>query len=86
MHGASFGARAEVVPMEDDEFLFGAASQDLEVRREVKVRIPVDYLLRLHGIKLVSGGGMSETVIKALDGYFAELARLGVHAAKHKAP
>lgn len=42
----------------------------LEARREVKVRLPVRQLIHLHGVKLVHGRTISDTVEEALDAWF----------------
>lgn len=64
--------------MDGSEFMFGTSAEDLGVRREVKVRVPVQYLIKLHGIKLLGGEGISETVAEALDEYFATLTARGL--------
>lgn len=62
------------------EFMFGSRPEEMRQCREVKVRVPVRYLIKLHGIKLLSGGGISETVTEALDAYFEELDARGIGA------
>lgn len=39
--------------------------------KEVKVIIPVDHLVRLHSMKVLTGKHISDTVTEALDAYFA---------------
>ena len=39
--------------------------------KEVKVVIPVDHLVRLHSMKVLTGKHISDTVTEALDAYFA---------------
>jgi hypothetical protein len=41
--------------------------------REVKVKLPVDQVLRLHATRLKSGRNFSQTVSSALSRYFDEL-------------
>lgn len=41
--------------------------------REVKVKLPVDQVLRLHATRLKSGRNFSQTVSSALTRYFDEL-------------
>jgi DNA-binding protein Fis len=41
--------------------------------KEIKVRIPLDYHIKLHTVKVVSGVPISDTVKDALEAYFAEL-------------
>lgn len=43
--------------------------------KEIKVRIPLDYHIKLHTVKVVSGVPISDTVKDALEAYFAELNR-----------
>lgn len=42
--------------------------------KEIKVRIPLEYHIKLHTAKVVSGKPISDTVKVALETYFAELA------------
>ncbi|MBW3582004.1 MAG: hypothetical protein KY455_02800 [Euryarchaeota archaeon] len=44
---------------------------DMDETREVKVRLPVHQLMRLHGLKLMRGQSLSSTVQSALDAWFA---------------
>ena len=60
------------------EFMFGSRPEEMRQCREVKVRVPVRFLIKLHGIKLLSGGGISETVTEALDAYFEDLDHKGL--------
>lgn len=41
--------------------------------KEIKVRIPLDYHIKLHTVKVVSGTAISDTVKVALESYFEEL-------------
>jgi hypothetical protein len=41
--------------------------------REVKIKLPVDQVLRLHATRLKSGRNFSQTVSSALTRYFDEL-------------
>lgn len=41
--------------------------------KEIKVRIPLDYHIKLHTVKVVSGIPISDTVKDALESYFEEL-------------
>lgn len=40
--------------------------------REMKVRIPSDYYMKLHSLKLLTGKQISEAVTEALEMYFKE--------------
>lgn len=44
---------------------------DSEIR-EMKVRIPSDYYMKLHSLKLLTGKQISEAVTEALEMYFTE--------------
>lgn len=41
--------------------------------KEIKVRIPLDYHIKLHTVKVVNGTAISDTVKRALESYFDEL-------------
>ena len=41
--------------------------------KEIKVRIPLDYHIKLHTVKVVSGVPISDTVKDALEEYFQEI-------------
>jgi len=56
-----------------DEFQGGRKSLELGDDKEIKVRIPLDYHIKLHTVKVVSGAPISDTVKAALDDYFGEL-------------
>lgn len=43
---------------------------DDRVLKEMKVRIPESQHIKLHGIRLVTDQGISETVQKALENFF----------------
>jgi hypothetical protein len=42
--------------------------------KEIKVRIPLDYHIKLHTVKVISGTPISDTVKNALDDYFKAMA------------
>ncbi len=41
--------------------------------KEIKVKIPLDYHIKLHTVKVVSGVPISDTVKLALESYFEEI-------------
>ena len=43
--------------------------------KEIKVRIPLDYHIKLHTVKVVNGTAISDTVKIALENYFEELSQ-----------
>ena len=43
--------------------------------KEIKVRIPLDYHIKLHTVKVVSGTAISDTVKAALESYFDEISK-----------
>lgn len=57
-----------------DEFRMKRRAEELTEDKEIKVKIPLDYHVRLHTVKVVKGQNISETVKAALAYYFAELA------------
>ena len=71
--------------MDERDFLFGKDDAKLDQKREVKVRIPVAYLIKLHGIKLLNGQGISETVTEALGFYFEAVSESGLDAVQNRA-
>jgi predicted DNA-binding protein len=48
------------------------AKPNLAESKELKVRIPVEHHLRLHAMRVMTGKGISQAMIEALDAYFAE--------------
>lgn len=58
-----------------DEFQTRKKTGALTDDKEIKVRIPLDYHIKLHTVKVVSGTAISETVKAALESYFADLAK-----------
>ncbi|MHB8586343.1 MAG: hypothetical protein ACYDDF_10980 [Thermoplasmatota archaeon] len=48
--------------------------------KEIKVRIPVEYHIRLHAVKVVKGQAISDTVRLALESYFSDLRNDQPHA------
>lgn len=59
--------------MDEHQYIFGTSANELKETKEVKMRIPIAHLIRLHGLKLLSGQNISETVTKALEVYFAQV-------------
>jgi hypothetical protein len=57
-----------------DEFQERRRPTTLGEDKEIKVRIPLDYHIKLHTVKVVSGVAISDTVKVALENYFEELA------------
>lgn len=56
-----------------DEFQERRKPSALADDKEIKVRIPLDYHIKLHTVKVVSGVPISDTVKDALEAYFQEL-------------
>ena len=59
--------------MDESQYIYGTKKQELEKTKEVKMRIPVGHLIRLHSLKLLAGQNISETVAKALEVYFEKV-------------
>ena len=57
--------------MSDDDILFGKPRRDLEEPKELKIRLPLRYHVRLHGLKLLRKQNIADSVMHALDDYFA---------------
>lgn len=57
-----------------DEFQERRKPVSMTEDKEIKVRIPLEYHIRLHTAKVVSGRPISDTVKVALESYFAEIA------------
>ncbi|MBI4392419.1 MAG: hypothetical protein HY556_01290 [Euryarchaeota archaeon] len=47
--------------------------EDLARLKEVKVKIPINYHIKLHSMKVLTGKQISDTITEALDRYFHEL-------------
>lgn len=48
----------------------GAAAERLTEGKEIKVKIPLDYHIKLHTLKVLKGQSISDTVEAALHQYF----------------
>ena len=59
--------------MDEHNYIFGTKPHDLDASKEVKMRIPIAHLIRLHGLKLLTGQNISDTVARALELYFREV-------------
>lgn len=56
--------------MDDHSYIFGTSAKQLDETKEVKVKLPVGILIKLHGLKLLKGQNISDTVTTALERYF----------------
>lgn len=59
--------------MLDADSMLGIQKTDRTGMKEVKVKLPVEQLLKLHYLKLTGGKTFSHVIKTALDDYFAEL-------------
>lgn len=41
--------------------------------KEVKVKIPINYHIKLHSMKVLTGKAISDTVTEALQAYFGQM-------------
>jgi hypothetical protein len=75
---------SETPTMDERHYIFGTQPQELTETKEVKMRLPIAHLIRLHGLKLLSGQNISETVTKALEvfGAFEEFWEKRTHEGK----
>jgi hypothetical protein len=55
-----------------DKWLYGEKKQGNELK-EMKVKVPLEYHIKLHGLKLLNNQSISKSVEMALRKYFAEL-------------
>ncbi len=46
--------------------------KELSERKEVKVKIPLGFHLKLHSLKVITGKHISDAVTEALEAYFTE--------------
>lgn len=53
--------------------MMGVKKPDLDERKEVKVKLPVQQLLKLHYLKLTNRQTFSEVVKEALTEYFEKI-------------
>ena len=58
-----------------DEFQQRKKPDAMHEDKEIKVRIPLDYHIKLHTVKVVEGKAISDTVKVALENYFDEIAK-----------
>lgn len=59
--------------MDESQYIYGTQKRELEQTKEVKMRLPVGHLIRLHSMKLLHGQNISDTVAKALESYFEKM-------------
>lgn len=52
---------------------FRAPAPDLDKVKEIKVKVPVLFHIRLHSIRVLHGKPIGEAVTEALEQYFAKL-------------
>jgi hypothetical protein len=45
----------------------------VESVKEVKVKIPINYHIKLHSMKVLTGKAISDTVTEALEAYFGHM-------------
>ncbi|HVL49419.1 MAG TPA: hypothetical protein VM889_12735 [Candidatus Thermoplasmatota archaeon] len=56
-----------------DEWQARKKQEMLNDDKEIKVKIPLDYHIKLHTVKVIKGQNISETVKAALAHYFQEM-------------
>lgn len=57
--------------MNEDDILFGKPRRDLDEPKELKIKLPLRYHVRLHSLKLLRKQNIAESVMRALDDYFS---------------
>lgn len=53
-----------------DDNLLGIRKKDMTELKEIKVKLPVQYLINLHYLKLTGSQGISDVVTQALTEFF----------------
>ncbi len=53
-----------------DDQLMGIRKKDMSELKEIKVKLPVQYLINLHYLKLTQSQGISDVVTQALTEFF----------------
>jgi len=53
-----------------DPGMIAPGSEEDATLKEIKVRIPVNFHLKLHAFKVLKGKPISDTIVEALDAYF----------------
>jgi hypothetical protein len=69
------GRGRRLTTMMIDEFQQRKKPNAMNEEKEIKVRIPLDYHIKLHTVKVVQGTAISETVKAALENYFEEISK-----------
>ena len=59
-----------------DKWIYGEKKAGNELK-EMKVKVPLEYHIKLHGLKLLSNQSISKSVEHALQKYFKELESQG---------
>lgn len=57
----------------DADWIYGKRQVDMDEVKELKVKLPLKFHVKLHSLKLLRGKTMSGTVAEALDAYFARV-------------
>lgn len=57
--------------------------RNLERVKEVKVKIPINYHIKLHSMKVLTGKAISDTVTEALDAYFTQMRAANIEVPAH---
>lgn len=68
--------------MIDPDVMLGIRKTDHDGMKEVKVKLPVRHLLKLHYMKLTSGRTFSDVITHALQEYFDEIEAEQLEAAQ----
>lgn len=70
-----------------DEWGIRKKQEAMDEDKEIKVKIPLNYHIKLHTVKVVKGQNISDTVKQALEHYFTSLrVEQGAPAAAAVAP
>ena len=56
----------------DADWIYGKRNVDLDQVKELKVKLPLRFHVKLHSLKLLRGKTMSGAVAEALEAYFGK--------------
>jgi len=58
--------------MRESDILYGKNPKDLNELKEIKIKLPLRFHIKLHSLKLLKKQTISDSVIAALDDYFTK--------------
>lgn len=70
----------------DADWIYGKRQVDMNEVKELKVKLPLKFHVKLHSLKLLRGKTMSGTVAEALDAYFSRVEAAANEFSRIEAP